>query len=260
MYHRHAIRDEDWERLKDLRPGREGQRGVTAKDNRLFIDAILWIAKTGAPWRDLPERFGKWNSVWRRFDRWARHGVWKKLFKHFQDPDLEWLILDSTVIRAHSHAAGARKKPDASGGAAEQALGRSRGGFGTKIHDAVSGLMLPVVLLLSAGQEADVSYAAPLLDAVPQPAEVKAVIADKGYDSKEVVAKVESMAAEAVIPTLRTRKEQRVIDKELYKDRNLAERFWHKVKQFRRVATRYEKTARNFLAFVQVASIMLLLR
>ena len=82
----------------------------------------------------------------------------------------------------------------------------------------------------------------------------------KGYDSKEVVAKVESMAAEAVIPTLRTRKEQRVIDKELYKDRNLAERFWHKVKQFRRVATRYEKTARNFLAFVQVASIMLLLR
>jgi transposase len=152
MYHRHAIRDEDWERLKDLLPGREGQRGVTAKDNRLFIDAILWIAKTGAPWRDLPERFGKWNSVWRRFDRWARHGVWKKLFKHFQDPDLEWLILDSTVIRAHSHAAGARKKPDASGGAAEQALGRSRGGFGTKIHGAVSGLMLPVVLLLSAGQ------------------------------------------------------------------------------------------------------------
>jgi transposase len=71
MYHRHAIRDEDWERLKDLLPGREGQRGVTAKDNRLFLDAVLWIAKTGAPWRDLPERFGKWNSVWRRFDRWA---------------------------------------------------------------------------------------------------------------------------------------------------------------------------------------------
>jgi transposase len=260
MYHRHAIRDEDWDRIKDLLPGRAGQRGVTAKDNRLFIDAVLWIAKTGAPWRDLPDRFGKWNSVWKRFDRWARKGVWRKVFETLQDPDLEWLILDSTVIRAHPHAAGARKNKDGQGGQSEQALGRSRGGFGTKIHAAVSGLMLPVTLLLSAGQQADVRYAKPLLEAVPQNAEVKAVIADKGYDSKEVVAKVESMGAEAVIPTLRTRKEQRQIDKERYKDRNLAERFWHKVKQFRRVATRYEKTARNFLAFVQVASIMVLLR
>lgn len=260
MYYRHAICDEEWDRIKDLLPGRDGLRGVTAKDNRLFIDAVLWIAKTGAPWRDLPERFGKWNSVWRRFDRWARKGIWRKVFEHFQDPDLEWLILDSTIIRAHPHAAGARKKGDGSGGQSEQALGRSRGGFGTKIHAVVSGLMLPVTLLLRAGQEADVSYAEALLDAVPQGAEVEAVIADKGYDSKKVVAKVESMGAEAVIPTLRTRKEQREIDKERYKDRNLAERFWHKVKQFRRVATRYEKTARNFLAFVQIASIMVLLR
>jgi transposase len=113
MQHRHAIRDEDWERIKDLLPGRAGQRGVTAKDNRLFIDAVLWIAKTGAPWRDLPERFGKWNSVWRRFDRWARKNVWRKLFGQFQDEDLEWLILDSTIIRAHPHAAGAKKKATA---------------------------------------------------------------------------------------------------------------------------------------------------
>jgi transposase len=110
MRHRHAISDENWERIKDLLPGQAGQPGVTAKDNRLFIDAVLWIAKTGAPWRDLPERFGNFNSVWRRFDRWARKGVWRKLFGHFQDEDLEWLILDSTVIRAHPHAAGAKKK------------------------------------------------------------------------------------------------------------------------------------------------------
>jgi transposase len=139
-------------------------------------------------------------------------------------------------------------------------LGRSRGGFTTKIHAAVSGLMLPVTLLLTAGQEADVSHAAALLDAIPEEADVQAVIADKGYDSKAVVGKVESRGAEAVIPTLRTRKVQRVIDTERYKDRNLAERFWQKIKQFRRVATRYEKTARNFLAFVHVASIMILLR
>jgi transposase len=86
------------------------------------------------------------------------------------------------------------------------------------------------------------------------------VIADKGYDSQAVVEKVEARDAEAVIPTLSTRKQQRRIDRERYKDRNLAERFWSKVKQFRRVATRYEKTARNFLAFVQVASVMILLR
>jgi transposase len=254
---RHAIGNDDWERIKDLLPGRDGSRGAPAKDNRRFIDAVLWIAKTGAPWRDLPEHFGKWNTVWRRFDRWARRGVWQGLFGAFQDPDLEWLVLDSTIVRAHPHAAGARKS---SGGQAAQSLGRSRGGFGTKIHAAVSGLLLPVVLLLSAGQEADVSHAKPLLAGVPVGAEVEAVIADKGYDSKEVVAAVRAMGAEAVIPSLSNRKEQRDYDEDRYEDRNLAERFWQKIKQFRRVATRYEKTGRNFLAFVQVASLMVLLR
>jgi transposase len=124
----------------------------------------------------------------------------------------------------------------------------------------VTGLGLPAVLLLSAGQEADVTHAPALLDAVPAKAEVEAVIADKGYDSQAVVAMVQARGAAAVIPTLRTRQRQREIDTERYKDRNLGERFWQKVKQFRRVATRYEKTARNFLAFVQVASLMVLLR
>jgi len=107
---RHEIKDEDWERIKDMLPGQPGDPGVTAKDNRLFINAVLWIGKTGAPWRDLPERFGPWGSVWKRFDRWAKKRVWKRVFEALQDPDLEWMILDSTVIRAHQHAAGAEKK------------------------------------------------------------------------------------------------------------------------------------------------------
>ena len=115
MGHRHAITDVDWERIKDLLPGQPGQHGKVAKDNRQFIDAVLWIAKTGAPWRDLPERLGNWNSVWRRFDRWARQGTWARVFAALQDPDLEWLILDSTVVRAHPCAAGAPKKPTAPG-------------------------------------------------------------------------------------------------------------------------------------------------
>jgi transposase len=119
--------------------------------------------------------------------------------------------------------------------------------------------MLPVTLHVTAGQEADVTHAAALLAAVPTEAAVEAVIADKGYDSKELVRRIEDRGAEAVIPTPSNRKEQREIDTERYKDRNLGERFWRRVKQFRRVATRYEKTARNFLAFVHVASIMVLL-
>lgn len=110
MLARHAISDVDWTRIEGLLPGRPGQPGWVGGDNRLFVDAVLWIARTGAPWRDLPERFGLWNSAWRRFDRWARTGVWAKVFGVLQDPDLEWLILDSTVIRAHPCAAGAKKK------------------------------------------------------------------------------------------------------------------------------------------------------
>ena len=109
MGHRHAISDDDYARIDHLLPGRPGDTGWVAADNRLFIDAVLYVAKTGIPWRDRPERFGNWNSVWRRFDRWARKGTWARVFEALQDPDLEWLILDSTVIRAHPCAAGAQK-------------------------------------------------------------------------------------------------------------------------------------------------------
>jgi transposase len=130
--HRHAISDDNWERIKDLLPGRAGQPGARAKDNRLFIDAVLWIGKTGAPWRDLPERFGNFNSVWRRFDRWARKGIWEKLFGHFQDEDLEWLLLDSTIIRAHPHAAGAKKKVTAAAGRTRKRLAAVGAGSGRR--------------------------------------------------------------------------------------------------------------------------------
>jgi len=110
MLRRHALSDAQWERIQDLLPGRSGTPGRPAANNRLFVDAVLWIAKTGAPWRDLPERFGDWNKDFRRLDRWAKRGAWKAVFGALQDPDLEWLLLDSTIIRAHPHAAGAKKK------------------------------------------------------------------------------------------------------------------------------------------------------
>jgi transposase len=113
-----------------------------------------------------------------------------------------------------------------------------------------------VKLVLTAGQESDVSQGGKLIEEVP----VEVVIAAKGYDSKRFVRAVRGRSAAAVIPSLSNRKEQRSYDRERYKDRNRAERFWGKLKQYRRVATRYEKTARNFLAFVHVASIMVLLK
>ena len=107
---RYALTDEQYERLAPLLPGKASDRGVTARDNRLFLDAVLFVANNGGQWRDLPPRFGKWNSVFVRFNRWSKKGVWKRLFEAVQDPDLEWLMLDSTTIRAHQDAARGRKK------------------------------------------------------------------------------------------------------------------------------------------------------
>ena len=143
MRHRHALSDAHWERIKDLLPGRPGQPGWTAADNRSFVDAVLWIAKTGAPWRDLPERFGDWNNVWRRFDRWAKKGTWRRVFEALQDPDLEWLILDSTIIRAHPHAAGAKKKRTGPGGKASKPWARAAAGSGPRFTQGSAGWGCP---------------------------------------------------------------------------------------------------------------------
>ncbi len=104
---RYELTDEQWQQIEFLLPGREGCAGGHAEDNRLFVNAVIWVARTGAPWRDLPERFGQWNSVFQRFNRWAKSGVWQRVFEALRDPDLESLLLDSTTIRAHQHAAGA---------------------------------------------------------------------------------------------------------------------------------------------------------
>src|SRR3954452_24537161 len=109
MTHRHAISDVDFARIEPLLPGRPGQHGGVARDNRRFLDAVLWIARTGAAWADLPERLGKGNSQWRRFDRWAQKGRWDPILAALRDPDLDVLILDSTAVRAHPCAAGSKK-------------------------------------------------------------------------------------------------------------------------------------------------------
>jgi putative transposase len=105
-----VLSDAQWDRLSGLIIGRPDQKGSTGRNNRMFVEGVLWIVRTGSPWRDLPEVFGGWNSVWRRFDRWSEKGVWWRIFEAMSDdPDFEYLIVDSTVIRAHQHSAGAKK-------------------------------------------------------------------------------------------------------------------------------------------------------
>jgi len=107
---RYEINDQAWERVQELLPGKSTDVGRTGKDNRQFLNAVLWIARSGAPWRDLPERFGPWNSVYQRFRRWAKKGVWQRVFAALQELDLDWVMLDSTTIRAHQPAAGQKNQ------------------------------------------------------------------------------------------------------------------------------------------------------
>jgi putative transposase len=107
---RRALTNAQWLRIEPLISGKAGDRGRHGEDNRLFVDAVLWLVRAGAPWRDLPKELGNWNSVFQRFRRWAKKGVWESLFNGLvEDPDFEYLIIDSTLVRAHQHAAGAKK-------------------------------------------------------------------------------------------------------------------------------------------------------
>ena len=158
----YEITDQQWQRITHLLPGKVGDVGHTAADNRLFINrtgepAVLWVARSGTPWRDLPERFGLWNSNYQRFRRWAKADVWRLVFDELQEPDLEWLMIDSTVVRAHQHASGQKNDP------ASECLGQSVGGWSTKIHAAVDALGKPLRIILTVGQRVDITQAESLL-------------------------------------------------------------------------------------------------
>jgi transposase len=119
---RKLLSDSQWKRIEQMLPGKAGDVGRTGADNRLFVEAVLWIARTGSPWRDLPSEFGLWNSAYVRFARWSRAGVWQRVFAALaKDADFREAMIDSTIVRAHQHAAGAPKN----GGAG--ARSRARG-------------------------------------------------------------------------------------------------------------------------------------
>jgi transposase len=263
---RHELTDKQWERLEPLLPPRQGRRGRPSLDHRTIINGILWIDKTGAPWRDMPKLYGSWKTVSSRLYRWRRAGIWDKIWAKVQTHadvrgDVQWSIhfVDSSIVRAHQHAAGAR-----SGEPEVEALGRSQGGLSTKIHVRCEGKGKPVVFELTGGQQHEATMFERLMEGGAIKREGKGrprrlparVAADKGYSSKKVRLYLSRRGIGITIPRKSNEKHRGRFDKELYKQRNRVERLFNRLKQFRRIATRYEKRAANYKTMLTLAAIV----
>lgn len=228
------------------------------------------MLRTGAPWRDLPERFGPWATAWSRFRRWTAAGVWTRLLAALQrDADvagrLDWEThyIDGTVIRAHQHAAGAV------GGQEHEALGRSRGGFSTKVHVRAEGGGKPLALVISGGEHHESRYVEALLgggqvrrrERGRPRVRPRRLVGDRGYSYPTVRRLLARRHIRAVIPR---RRDQRPgdgryahFDRSAYRARNRVERLVNHLKQCRRVATRYEKRGLHYLGMLTLAALLL---
>lgn len=230
------------------------------------MDAILWVLRTGAPWRDLPADAGvPWATAVSRFYRWTASGVWKRVLAELQRDadgrgalDRKEVFVDASSVRAHQHAAGARGSTQE-----EEALGRSRGGFTTKFHVAAEGNGKPLALLLSAGQRHESKLLEPLMEeggvrgAGSSRTGPGRVVGDKGYSHGRIRHYLARRGIASVIPLRSDQGHDPGFDREAYRQRNRVERLIGRFKQWRRIATRYEKRAATYLAMLTLASIVL---
>ncbi len=222
------------------------------KKTKLFVEAVFWMMRTGAQWRELPEYYGKWNSVFDRFNEWSKKNIWTMLnMACIEDPDLEWVMIDSTTVKAHPCATGYYKN-----GSHEQGIGRSRGGLTSKIHLMVDALGNALKFIVGPGNESDINMAKPLIQDIRD----AAIMGDKGYDSDDLRHTIQHQDCESVIPGRSNRIVPIEYDKELYKARHLVENFFAKIKNFRRIFSRFDKSVKNYASFLAFAGAMLWLR
>jgi transposase len=242
---RFVVTDAQGAKMEPLCLGKPGDPGRSGKDNRLFVEAVLWIVRTGSPWRDLPPSFGHWNSVFTRFRDWVKADVFKRLFDAVSDdPDMEYAMVDATIVKVHRHAQGAK------GGTSRQASGRSKGGLTTKIVALTDARGNLVRFVLLPGQRFDPIGGPPLLEGLA----FDALIADKAFDSKAMIADLDERGAKVVIAQHPRRISPLVIDTEMYKWRHLIATFFCQLKEFKRMALRPDKTDQSFAAMIHIAA------
>ncbi|MFB7391735.1 IS5 family transposase [Streptomyces sp. NPDC056191] len=272
---RHELSDAEWEFIRPLLPRSEpGRRRL---DDRTVLNGIVWKFRTGTAWRDVPERFGSWATLHTRFRRWAKDGTFERMLREAQARadaagEVNWLVsVDSTIVRAHQHAAGARK-----GGRRSPGLERSRGGLTSKIHLACDALGRPLAFTVTGGNTNDCTQFTDVMVAIRVPrigpgrprVRPAHVLGDKGYSSKAIRTWLRRRGIAHTIPERADQVRNRLrrgslggrpptFDKELYKRRNIVERCFNRLKQWRGIATRYDKTAESYQAAVTLASLLM---
>ncbi|MFD0720400.1 IS5 family transposase [Streptomyces globosus] len=271
-----------WDRIAPLMPA-DPVRGRRWADHRRTLEAIAWKYRTNSPWRDLPDELGSFQTAHKRLIRWAVDGTWEMILAAVlaaadADDDIDWTVsVDSTVVRAHQHAAGARKKGAIrSGEPADHALGRSRGGLSTKVHLAADGDARPLAFTITAGQAGDAPAFETVMSRIRVPrsgpgrprTRPAAVLADRAYSSRAIRGHLRRRGIRAVIPQPsdqvghRLRRGRRGgrppgFDREAYKQRNTVERCINRLKQWRGLATRTDKLAIAYQAALHLAGILI---
>ena len=236
------LSDELWSKLEKILL----QESIYNKrDLRMTVEGMLYRMRVGCPWRDLPEAFGCWNSIYKRFSAWSAGGKWLRVFKVLvNEPDLEWEFIDGSYVKAHQHSAGA-------GSGETEAIGKSRAGNTTKIHLAVDAYGLPIEFVITGGEVNDCTAAPELIAKLPH---AEAIVADKGYDSERIREQIEAKGSKAVIPRRRNSvKGNANLDRGLYRYRHLVENAFARLKHYRAVASRYDKLKRNYESVVAMA-------